>query len=256
MCEEKQTIYIRLDDDIVWIEPSFFEKMVSFRIAYPDYFLISPLIINNALSTYILQVNRKITLSRYYPAQCMEATFWGSGEFACQLHTWFLENWLKTEKYPELYCPPTPIAANRFSINSVCWFGEQTVLFGAVEGDEEEYISVKRPVQLGKTNCFVGNVLAVHFAFFTQRKKLDKGDILNKYADYLLSTWNGSGEETLSIFKFIRQCMSYIENHAEEVNMQEIPYEAAKKPFVPERVGQRLWRKIRKTVKRNKYILG
>jgi hypothetical protein len=38
-CVEKDAIYFRLDDDIVWMEPDMIEKMVRFRIDNPEYFL-------------------------------------------------------------------------------------------------------------------------------------------------------------------------------------------------------------------------
>ena len=65
-CCDKDTIYMKLDDDVVWFEPELFEKMVKFRVDNPEYFLVSPLVINNALSTYLLQVHNKIKLDKYY----------------------------------------------------------------------------------------------------------------------------------------------------------------------------------------------
>ena len=59
-----------LDDDVVWFEPELFEKMVKFRVDNPEYFLVSPLVINNALSTYLLQVHNKIKLDKYYMSIC------------------------------------------------------------------------------------------------------------------------------------------------------------------------------------------
>jgi len=54
-CIEEQTVYCKLDDDIIWMEEDSIEKMVKFRIDNPEYFVVSPLIINNSLSTYLLQ---------------------------------------------------------------------------------------------------------------------------------------------------------------------------------------------------------
>ena len=69
-CCDKDTIYMKLDDDVVWFEPELFEKMVKFRVDNPEYFLVSPLVINNALSTYLLQVHNKIKLDKYYMSIC------------------------------------------------------------------------------------------------------------------------------------------------------------------------------------------
>lgn len=53
-CVEDNTIYFKMDDDIVWMEPDAIKEMVDFRIDNPQYFLVSPLVINNSLSTYLL----------------------------------------------------------------------------------------------------------------------------------------------------------------------------------------------------------
>src|SRR5262245_31528558 len=44
---DDDTVYVRLDDDVVWLEPGFFETLLAFRVAHPEYFLVSPLVVNN-----------------------------------------------------------------------------------------------------------------------------------------------------------------------------------------------------------------
>ena len=39
-CTEEDTVYFKLDDDIIWMEPGLIEKMVRFRVENPDYFLV------------------------------------------------------------------------------------------------------------------------------------------------------------------------------------------------------------------------
>jgi hypothetical protein len=52
-CVDDDTIYIRFDDDVVFIEPDFFPKFLRFRVENQQYFLVFPNIINNAVCTYI-----------------------------------------------------------------------------------------------------------------------------------------------------------------------------------------------------------
>jgi hypothetical protein len=207
-CLDEDAIYIRLDDDIVWIEPEFFEKMVKFRVENPDYFIVSPLVINNALSTYLMQVTGKIQLNHYYRAACMENTLWKSGDFAFQLHEWFIRTKLLTNSFHELYCGKHPIAMNRFSINSIVWFGKDFKQFnGIVLMDEEEYVSVFKPTELGLSNCINGDAVIVHFAFFTQRDRLDKTNILGQYASFLQKIWQDDPEMTY-IFQQVQAAMA------------------------------------------------
>ena len=78
-CVEPNTIYFKLDDDVVWMEPGLIEKMVQFRIENPHYFLVSPLVINNSLSTYLLQIAGKIQLDQYYYAASSHPVLWKNG---------------------------------------------------------------------------------------------------------------------------------------------------------------------------------
>ena len=77
-CTEPETIYFKLDDDVVWMEPGLIEKMVSFRVDNPQHFVVSPLVVNNSLSTYLLQVENKIKLDKYYQAISQKSFTYGS----------------------------------------------------------------------------------------------------------------------------------------------------------------------------------
>jgi hypothetical protein len=61
-------------------------------------------------------------------------------------------------------------------------------LAGIVSGDEEEWMSSIKPVELGAVNCINGDAIAVHFAFQTQRKKVDKLNILARYGAFAVET--------------------------------------------------------------------
>ena len=194
-CVEEDAIYFKLDDDIVWMEPDMIEKMVRFRIDNPDYFIVSPLVINNPICTYILQNTGKIKLNKYYPAQVGHDILNQSSAFAAQLHEWFLTSQLPGKQYQNLYCGKRPIALNRFSINSILWFGSEMAKFGGiVTGDEEEWMTVIKPTALGAVNCINGDAIAVHFAFYPQRKKLDKLNILNRYGAFASEINGGGGQ--------------------------------------------------------------
>ena len=214
-CVEEDVIYFKLDDDIVWLEPGLIEKMVRFRIDNPDYFLVSPLVINNAISTYLLQVSGKLSLDRYYRSNTMCDTLWRSGEFAAQLHEHFLNNYLKTAKYEQLHCGTHPVAMCRFSINAILWFGREMQKFGGiVPGDDEEWLSSIKPTELGMSNCFNGDAIVSHFAFFTQRKMLDKRIILQKYGELLHREWN-KDVKMKSINDEVQSVLEYVEQNKE-----------------------------------------
>ena len=53
-CVENDTIYIRFDDDIVYLEPNGLRKFIDYRIDNPNYFIVYPLLINKCGTSYIL----------------------------------------------------------------------------------------------------------------------------------------------------------------------------------------------------------
>lgn len=223
-CVEPKTIYFKLDDDIVWMEPGLIEKMVEFRITNPDYFIVSPLVINNSLSTYLLQVEGKLGLKEYCNADSAHPILWRSGRFAADLHNWFLENYLITNKWEKLHIGVKPMGMTRFSINSILWFGDEMKKFnGEVPGDDEEFMSCIYPTKQGLSNAWNGDAIVAHFAFFTQREELDRLEILERYGNYCLDEW--SKNPTMKVIsENIQQIMSEIAKNIKEFERHPSPY--------------------------------
>ena len=181
-CDE-DSIYIRLDDDIVWIEPDFFDKMAKERLEDSSSFLLSPLVINNSICTHLLQQEGKYHYPEFLPAYSFSPLTWGDANFAYKLHDWFLKilehNKLDNIKLHKRF----DIALNRFSINSISWYGSVMKSFNAVIlDDEEEYLTTIKGRELGKINKIIGNVVVGHFAFYSQRALLDESDLLDRYS--------------------------------------------------------------------------
>lgn len=232
-CCDEDAIYMKLDDDVIWLEPCLFEKMVNFRIDNPEYFLVSPLVINNALSTYLLQVHDKIKLDRYYMSMCAERTLCLDGWFAADLHDWFIENYLKPETYEKLYVGKHPMGMTRFSINCILWFGKDMASFkGEVTGDDEEFLSCIKPTQLGRCNCFNGDAIVSHFAFGPQRKALESTAVLKRYEDVLHTLWQQDAKlhET---YLDVERIISDVESRSAQLERLKSPYKVVSHAKVP-----------------------
>lgn len=223
-CIEPHTIYFKLDDDVVWMEPRLIEKMVKFRMENSSCFLVSPLVINNSLSTYLLQESGKIKLDRYYNADASHPMLWKSGAFALELHQWFIDNYLRTGRWEQLHLGRKLMGMTRFSINAILWFGDEMAKFGGiVPGDDEEFLSCIYPTQQGMANAWNGDAIVAHFAFFTQREQLDKAHILETYGSICHEQW--SKDETLApIDCTVRTIMQEISQREEELMARESPY--------------------------------
>lgn len=221
-CVEEDAIYIKLDDDIVWMEGDAIKKMVDFRIENPQYFLVTPLVINNSLSTYLLQMREKIHLTHYCNSLAAHPLLWKSGDFATELHSWFIENYLQTGRTSKLHVGKQEMGMTRFSINAVLWFGhEMKKMNGIVPGDDEEFLSCIYPTQKGMCNCWNGDVVMAHFAFFTQRKRLDKAGILEKYGEYIAADKDA---KYYPYYTDIQAIMADITPLQKELSQRQSPY--------------------------------
>jgi len=190
---DEDTIYLRLDDDVVWLEPGFFETLLRFRIAHPEYFLVMPLIINNAVCSFMLQTFDKIRSTRYIRAICMDEVGWRDRFLALDLHR-LLIDLIHRGETDRLHLPPREIALNRFSINAICWFGtDMAQIDGRVGEQEEEELSLVIPARLNRRNCFCGSTIAAHFAFIHQRRKMERSGLLDEYRRILAARTELSG---------------------------------------------------------------
>lgn len=228
-CIEPHTVYFKLDDDIVWMETDAIEKMVKFRIDNPEYFLVSPLVINNSLSTYLLQTSGKIQLKEYCNADSSHQILWKSGRFSKDLHNWFISNYLSTSKWPELHLGHKIMGMTRFSINAILWFGDEMAKFkGIVPGDDEEFMSCIYPTSQGMANAWNGDTIMAHFAFFTQRAHLDAANILERYGVECHKQWY-SNEVLAKIDKNIQTILSNIEQNEQTLKAKPSPYKSLPK---------------------------
>lgn len=223
-CTEPDAIYFKLDDDIIWMEPDLIEKMVKFRVDNPDYFLVSPLVVNNALSTYLFQLSGKLILDDYYHSYSGHPVLWRSGNFAEELHSWFLKSYLQTGRWSDLYVGKKEMGMTRFSINTILWFGSEMRQFnGIVPGDDEEFLSCIYPTREGKANAWNGEAIVAHFAFFTQREILDRQGILEQYRRICEKQKDGNPQLKLS-YDSVQNVMCRIQMHEKELMQQKSPY--------------------------------
>lgn len=223
-CVEPDTIYFKLDDDIVWMEPELIEKMVRFRVDNPQYFLVSPLVINNSLSTYLFEVEGRIKLDDYYNSYASHPVLWRSGIFAQELHSWFIQNYLKKNRWEDLHLGKKEMGMTRFSINAILWFGDEMCRFaGMVPGDDEEFMSCIYPTQRGMSNAWNGDAVVAHFAFFTQREELDRNGILEQYGEINDRQWHAD-KKSLEVYDIVQCIMKDIRQSEQELLKRESPY--------------------------------
>lgn len=181
---EPDCVYVRLDDDIVYVAPGFFDAIIGFRLANPSPFLVYGNIVNNAIVSHLHQRNGRFVYKRLGGYLCSDQSGWNDPIYAEVVHRAFLDDVRRGQlalwksSFTEWHC----LDYERVSINCISWLGSTFAAFkGAVGQDEEQWLSVVKPRELGAHNVIFGGAIVAHFAFYTQRRHMDDTDILDQY---------------------------------------------------------------------------
>jgi hypothetical protein len=186
---DPDTIFIRFDDDIVYVEPGCIEALVQDSLGGPQ--LCSfPIIINNAVVSHHLQRHGIIPLEEPdWPEvgnHCMDPIGWTDGQFAVQLHELLLAH-IDAGTVDELFMHTTlPLRPQQFSVSCFASRGsEYAKIDGVLPTEEERWHTVVRPRELGEDNTLVPNALVSHLTFLTQWRHFAPGapggHILDEY---------------------------------------------------------------------------
>jgi len=179
---DKETIYIRLDDDIVWLENNFIKNIYYFRKQNPQYFLVYGNIVNNAIIDHIHQRFGCLEMDLKIGYSCLDSIGWENPQVAEFKHRAFLNSLRLGTADNYKFRKWVLHHYERVSINAISWFGLEFAKFdGAVGLDEEKWLAVDKPQEINFFNAICGSAMCSHFAFFTQRQHMDSTNILNEY---------------------------------------------------------------------------
>jgi hypothetical protein len=183
-CTDRATIYIRFDDDICYVAPDALETLLAFRVAHESYFAVYPNIINNPTVSYIHQRLGNIGTQAGIIAPDPFCAVALGGAMARFIHEDFFER-LERAALDELkFKSWTVTDYTRVQVNCLTWFGRDFADYpGPVSSlIDEIQLSMEMPKTLQRPNCICGNAIVVHFAFYGQRKFIErKTSLLGRY---------------------------------------------------------------------------
>jgi len=181
-CVDENSVYIRLDDDIVYIKPNSLKNLFNFRINNPNYFLVYGNIVNNAIISHLYQRVGAITSEFVFGYNCIDHNGWNNPIASESIHRRFFELYESNQLADFSINDWILKHYERCSINVISWLGSEFKKFdGNVGFDEEAWLSCDKPRELQKPNIIFGDSLFVHYAFFTQRNHMDNTNILELY---------------------------------------------------------------------------
>lgn len=185
---DPDAFYVKLDDDICYLPPGFFGRFAAKAAAGKENAIwFSPVVINNAICSWLLSFHRKIQSS--HPLSCLASCEigWRNPEFAVLLHRAFLER-LEANRVESLHIPDATMTMGRFSINCLGVFGRDRNALGdafcPLDVDDEEHISAFLPMLTKRPGQIIGDEVVAHFAYYTQERVVLDTDILARYYQF------------------------------------------------------------------------
>lgn len=195
-CNDEQTIYIKIDDDIIWLEENFIKNILEFRVDNPEYFLVSANIINNAICDYIHQNIGVIPGHPKITYSVSDISAWKNPLFAENKHRIFLKYLSSGNTEGYKFDKHVLLNQEGFSINCICWFGVWPDFRGTLSNktfyelcgkrimeNDEKQLTEDFTKSSQSYNCICGKCLCSHFSFWTQIDYMSKTNILEDYKD-------------------------------------------------------------------------
>ena len=189
---DPDTVYVRFDDDIVYVHPDAIERIVRHVIATEGSGLCSmALTWNNAIVSWFEQRAGVIPVEfgRVDQRYCMDPVAWADGAFAVKIHHLLLgliedDNPTAVERvYLHQDMPLAP--GEQFSVSC---FGSSGKIYASLDppgvlvpDEEESWHTIHYQKRSGLANMIVGNALVSHFTFAYQQREVLASDVLARY---------------------------------------------------------------------------
>lgn len=189
LTSDPDTIYFKVDDDVVYIEPGCIKAMLDVKIAtYRSSLFVFPHIINNPFFNCISD-NKPI--DKDYMNACH-----ASGDYAIDIHTRFINNQIAKKsgvidiKADYTYFIDSRKDYIRPSINFICYFGFDMCNLLTTKnlnfihiGDEQIFVHTYLKQCTNKINVATLNVMVAHWSFGTQYRQMlaKENEVLNLY---------------------------------------------------------------------------
>jgi len=185
--DARDTIFIRFDDDVIWLHDNCIRALVDFKLDFPQSLGVFPIIWNNAVSSSIMQ--RWGHQPWQWPRVAMNAVDpvgWGDPYFAEAVHNLLLHHLehdhedacIEPNKWVELGW------RQQFSVSCFAIDGKEYADCGGVLNwdEEEHWLTMHIPTIVRRSNYVYGGAQCAHGTFYTQRDYLNsRTNLLDRY---------------------------------------------------------------------------
>jgi hypothetical protein len=182
-CDQEDTLYLKFDDDLVWMDDGAIERLLAFRLEHPHYLAVFPNTINNSLCSHLHQRHGLLGDTPLIEYDCLGDVSWRRWQTARDCHETFFQ--LRAAGQLERFYFNTWVLSQyeRYSINCMCWLGRDLAEPARrFVDDDEAWVTEILPREMGRPTAIVGDALVGHFAYSPQRAGLESNtDMLARY---------------------------------------------------------------------------
>jgi hypothetical protein len=181
-CTDPNTIYIRIDEDVVYFSENFFYNLANESYNNKNTFIVFPYIFNNTIMDYYIQNQGLYEDLPFFEYNTFCETTWRNGEVAIRKHEYVFNKVIGNNSFK---IPNSIIETNypRISVNCFSFKGGMGDWSGIVHGNEEEFFSINLPRSLGLPPLITNSCHCAHYAYHTQRDVLNSTTILKRYRE-------------------------------------------------------------------------
>jgi|688.fasta_scaffold00501_18 hypothetical protein len=164
---EEDTILIKCDDDIVYIDVDKFQKFIEMRPCDVDSLFVSPFVVNNPVCTTLLGIK-------------FDNTDPFTSEHANTIHNMFFDGSLDT--IPVMFYEATHRTWT-FNINFVTFMSRDFDLLQCIDDNDEDRINMLSIEMNRRIGIYTG-LVTCHMAYTAQRENgFDETELLKRYHD-------------------------------------------------------------------------
>lgn len=178
--EYRDAVFIKSDDDIVYVDLDRLPDFIDYRLSHPEIFLLSANVVNNGVCAFFQQEAGVIPselMELPYPKSGFCGLLWERADLAESLHRFFLQNMGRFQY------DGTVVARDRLSINFVSYLGRDLEYLRGEWEDDEQTLSVDIPARLGRRNLIFNSLCTSHLSFFSQEEGMDTDKLLISYRE-------------------------------------------------------------------------
>ena len=181
------SIIIKCDDDIVFIDVDAFSGFIKHRIQDKDTLLLFPSTINNGVCAHYQQNAGLIgdDFGDVFPYDTFCGKLWSSGTICSKLHYYFMDKISRWIKQTASLGVVKHTIGDRISINMFAIRSCDLKIFDLLSSprpDDEHELTVVIPKSLHRFHSVYMPLTVVHLAFYQQRTTgLDESAVLQKY---------------------------------------------------------------------------